>query len=166
MSEDTKIIIDDDLDESTEVEVEKERFLTFHSADLTFAVNTKYVIEIITNHTITTLPMVPEYIKGIINLRGQIIPIVDIRLRLGKPSIDMEMENSDTCCIIVLDIDSISVGIIVDSVSQVVDSELSKISPVPVNNQQELVNGMISLDVNNVVLLLDCQQLVDTQMMN
>lgn len=163
MSEDTKIIIDEDIDETIEVEVEKERFLTFRSADLTFAVNTKYVIEIITNHAITTLPMVPEYIKGIINLRGQIIPIVDIRLRLGKPSIDME--NNDTTCIIVLDIDSISVGIIVDSVSQVVDSELSKISPVPVNNQQELVNGMISLDVNNVVLLLDCQQLVDTQAM-
>ena len=161
MSEDTKIIIDDDMDEVGEIEVEKERFLTFRSADLTFAVNTKYVIEIITNHSITTLPMVPDYIKGIINLRGQIIPIVDIRLRLGKPSIDME--NNESNCIIVLDIDSISVGIIVDSVSQVVDSELSKISPVPVNNQRELVNGMISLDVNNVVLLLDCEQLVDTQ---
>lgn len=161
MSEDTKIIIDDDMDEVGEIEVEKERFLTFRSADLTFAVNTKYVIEIITNHSITTLPMVPEYIKGIINLRGQIIPIVDIRLRLGKPSIDME--NNESNCIIVLDIDSISVWIIVDSVSQVVDSELSKISPVPVNNQRELVNGMISLDVNNVVLLLDCEQLVDTQ---
>lgn len=161
MSEDTKIIIDDDMDEVGEIEVEKERFLTFRSADLTFAVNTKYVIEIITNHSITTLPTVPEYIKGIINLRGQIIPIVDIRLRLGKPSIDME--NNESNCIIVLDIDSISVGIIVDSVSQVVDSELSKISPVPVNNQRELVNGMISLDVNNVVLLLDCEQLVDTQ---
>ena len=161
MSEDTKIIIDDDMDEVGEIEVEKERFLTFRSADLTFAVNTKYVIEIITDHSITTLPMVPEYIKGIINLRGQIIPIVDIRLRLGKPSIDME--NNESNCIIVLDIDSISVGIIVDSVSQVVDSELSKISPVPVNNQRELVNGMISLDVNNVVLLLDCEQLVDTQ---
>ena len=161
MSEDTKIIIDDDMDEVGEIEVEKERFLTFRSADLTFAVNTKYVIEIITNHSITTLPMVPEYIKGIINLRGQIIPVVDIRLRLGKPSIDME--NNESNCIIVLDIDSISVGIIVDSVSQVVDSELSKISPVPVNNQRELVNGMISLDVNNVVLLLDCEQLVDTQ---
>lgn len=161
MTEDTKIIIDDDMDEVEEVEVEKERFLTFRSADLTFAVNTKYVIEIITNHSITTLPMVPEYIKGIINLRGQIIPIVDIRLRLGKPSI--EMENNEANCIIVLDIDSISVGIIVDSVSQVVDSELSKIAPVPVNNQRELVNGMISLDVNNVVLLLDCEQLVDTQ---
>lgn len=123
MSEDTKIIIDDDMDEVGEIEVEKERFLTFRSADLTFAVNTKYVIEIITNHSITTLPMVPEYIKGIINLRGQIIPIVDIRLRLGKPSIDME--NNESNCIIVLDIDSISVGIIVDSVSQVVDSELT-----------------------------------------
>ena len=60
MSEDTKIIIDDDMDEVGEIEVEKERFLTFRSADLTFAVNTKYVIEIITNHSITTLTLVPE----------------------------------------------------------------------------------------------------------
>ena len=131
-----------------------------------YGIDISYVDNIVRMQKITRVPNVQPYFKGIINLRGQIIPIVDIRLRLGKPSIDMEMENSDTCCIIVLDIDSISVGIIVDSVSQVVDSELSKISPVPVNNQQELVNGMISLDVNNVVLLLDCQQLVDTQMMN
>lgn len=58
MAEETKNIIDADLDEVVEVEVEKERFLTFHSDELTFAVNTKYVIEILTNHAITTLPMV------------------------------------------------------------------------------------------------------------
>ncbi|MCI8731396.1 MAG: purine-binding chemotaxis protein CheW [Lachnospiraceae bacterium] len=161
MAEETKNIIDADLDEVVEVEVEKERFLTFHSDELTFAVNTKYVIEILTNHAITTLPMVPDYIKGIINMRGQIIPIVDIRSRLGK----MPVDYGDNNCIIVLEIDSISLGILVDSVSQVVDSELSKISPVPVNKQQELVNGMISLDANNVVLLLDCEQLVNEQMM-
>lgn len=161
MSEDTKITIDEDLDEDVEKEVEKERFLTFHSDELTFAVNTKYVIEILTNHTITTLPMVPDYIRGIINMRGQIIPIVDIRSRLGK----MPVDYGSSTCIIVLEIDSVSLGILVDSVSQVVDSELSKISPVPVNKQQELVNGMISLDTNNVVLLLDCEQLVHSQMM-
>lgn len=145
-----------------ETEKEKARFLTFLCDDLTFAVNTKYVIEILTNHAITTLPMVPDYVKGVINMRGQIVPIMDIRLRLGK----MPVEYGDNNCIIVLEIDSISLGILVDSASQVVDSDLDRISPVPVNKQQELVNGMISLDANNVVLLLDCAQLVDTQMMN
>mgnify|MGYP002513901477 CR=1 FL=1 len=145
------------VEESTTIE----RCLTFNAGGLILYISTKYVIEIINNHTITTLPLMPPYIKGIINMRGQIIPIVDIRSRLGK----MPVDYGDNNCIIVLEIDSISLGILVDSVSQVVDSELSKISPVPVNKQQELVNGMISLDANNVVLLLDCEQLVNEQMM-
>ena len=77
--------------------VSTERFLTFSSNDLNIGVSTNYVIEIITNHTITMLPLVPDYVKGIINLRGQIIPIIDIRLRMGKPSIDY---TSSTCIIV------------------------------------------------------------------
>ncbi len=149
MSEDTKIIIDDDMDEVGEIEVEKERFLTFRSADLTFAVNTKYVIEIITNHSITTLPMVPEYIKGIINLRGQIIPIVDIRLRLGKPE-------QDNFCIIVVEVDGSMVGIMVDMVEQMVDVPLDSILPVPTNSGQAMVSGMCTLHDGNTMLELDC----------
>lgn len=147
--------------ETANESAEKERFLTFLSDGLTFAVSTNNVIEIITNHTITFLPMVPGFVKGIINLRGQIIPIIDIRLRLGKPSIDY----TRTTCIIVLEINTISIGIIVDAVSQVSDIDRSLISSVPVNNQQELVYGMISIDENNVVLLLDCLQLVDESTM-
>ena len=149
MSEDTKIIIDDDMDEVGEIEVEKERFLTFRSADLTFAVNTKYVIEIITNHSITTLPMVPEYIKGIINLRGQIIPIVDIRLRLGKAP-------QDNFCGIVVDVDGNMVGILVDMVEQMVDVPLGDILPVPTNSGQAMVSGMCTLPDGNTMLELDC----------
>ena len=62
--------------------VSTERFLTFSSDGLNIGVSTNYVIEIITNHTITMVPLVPDYVKGIINLRGQIIPIIDIRLRM------------------------------------------------------------------------------------
>ena len=136
-----------------------ERFLTFVSDGLTFGVSTNYVMEIITNHTITPLPMVPDFVKGIINLRGQIIPIMDIRLRLGKPAITF----TSVTCIIVFNINSIPIGILVDSVSQVLDIDCSRLSSVPANNKQELVNHMISLNKNEVILLLDCEQLVNSQ---
>ena len=140
------------------VPVSTERFLTFSSDGLNIGVSTNYVIEIITNHAITMVPLVPDYVKGIINLRGQIIPIIDIRLRMGKPSIDY----TNTTCIIVLNINSVYIGIIVDAVQQVMDIDQSKISPVPVENQQELISGMISSSERSVILFLDCEQLVQT----
>lgn len=134
----------------------EERFLTFQSDGLTFGVSTNYIIEIITNHMITMVPVVPSYVKGIINLRGQIIPIIDIRLRMGK----MDIDYTSTSCIIVLNFDSINIGIIVDAVEQVLDIDCAKISPVPAKNQQELVSGMISLQDGSVVLILDCEGLI------
>lgn len=146
------------VNENPEVSVSTERFLTFSSNGLNIGVSTNYVIEIITNHIITVLPLVPDYVKGIINLRGQIIPIIDIRLRMGKPSIDY----TSSTCIIVLNINSIQIGIIVDAVQQVMDIDQSKISPVPVENQQELISGMVSSANSSVILFLDCEQLVET----
>lgn len=141
---------------STQGSSTEERFLTFQSDGLTFGVSTNYIIEIITNHMITMVPVVPGYVKGIINLRGQIIPIIDIRLRMGK----MDIDYTSASCIIVLNCDSISIGIIVDAVEQVLDIDSSKISPVPAKNQQELVSGMISLQDGSVVLILDCEGLI------
>lgn len=135
-----------------------ERFLTFTSDGLSIGVSTNYVIEIITDHSITMLPLVPDYVKGVINLRGQIIPIIDIRLRMGKSSIAY----TDTTCIIVLNIDSTQIGIIVDAVQQVMDINKRQISPVPVENQQELINGMVSSGDRSVILFLDCEQLLQT----
>lgn len=137
--------------------VSTERFLTFSSNGLTIGVSTNYVIEIITDHAITMLPLVPNYVTGIINLRGQIIPIIDIRLRMGKPSADY----TNTTCIIVLSIDSVQIGIIVDAVQQVMDIDQKQISPVPVENQQELISRMVSSG-DRVILFLDCEQLIQS----
>lgn len=142
----------------TAASVSTERFLTFSCDGLNIGVSTNYVIEIITNHMITMLPLVPDYIKGIISLRGQIIPIIDIRLRMGKPSIDY----TSSTCIIVLDINSVQIGIIVDAVQQVMDIDQSQISPVPVENRQELISGMVSNGDRSVILFLDCVQLAQT----
>lgn len=140
-----------------EVSLSTERFLTFRSDELNLGVSTDYVIEIITNHTITPLPLLPDYVKGIINLRGQIIPIMDIRLRMGKPAIDY----TKTTCIIVLNINSVMIGIIVDAVWQVIDIDKSQISSVPTESQREFVDGMISLADGSTLLFLDCEQIIE-----
>ena len=146
-----------DINTAAESSVSTERFLTFISDGLTIGVSTNYVTEIITNHAITMIPLIPDYVKGIINLRGQIIPIIDIRLRMGQPTISY----TSTTCIIVLNINDTSLGIIVDSVQQVIDIDKSQISPVPTENHQELINGMISLDERSVLLFLDHEQLTE-----
>lgn len=139
-------------DNDTEV---MENYLTFVSSGLTFGVSTNQVSEIITNHNICTLPLLPDYIRGIINLRGQIIPIIDMRLRLGKPF----KEYTSTTCIIILEIGNDRIGIGVDSVSQVVSIDPSRFSPIPLENGQNMASSMLSLDDGKVVLLLDCEAL-------
>ena len=141
---------------AAEAPISTERFLTFTSDGLTIGISTDYVTEIITNHSITVLPLVPDYVKGIINLRGQIIPIIDIRLRMGKEAIAY----TNHTCIIVLNIDSVLIGIVVDMVQQVIDIDKSLISSMPIEDHQELINGMVSLDERSVLLFLDCEQLV------
>lgn len=137
------------LDENTR------KFLTFLSDELYFAVDIGYVIEIITSYSITHLPSVPNFVTGIINLRGQIIPIIDIRLRTGRPLI----EYTDKSCVIVLEIHSMMIGVLVDEVSRVIDISKESISPSPANNRQELVNGIARVD-ETVNLILDCEYLV------
>jgi len=134
---------------------ESKKYLTFVSNGLGFAICSDYVIEIINEHFITHLPRVPDYIKGIINLRGQIIPIMDARLRMGHPS----AEHTKETCIIVISINDVSIGLYVDKVLHMIDLTDNDISNPPVNNNQEFVNGITH--VNDVVyLLLDCELLL------
>lgn len=132
-----------------------ERCLTFESAGLILYISTNNVIEIINNHSITTLPLMPPYIKGIINLRGQILPVIDIQQRMGKEPTQF----TGSACIIVLDIDSVSLGIIVDSVRQVMDIDLRNVRPIPLKNQQKLLNGMVNMEDGTVFMSIDCQAL-------
>ena len=147
--------VETDDEESSSIE----RCLTFESGDLILYISTNYVIEIINNHSITTLPLMPPYIQGIINLRGQILPVVDIQQLMGKE----ESDCSGQTCIIVLDIDSVSLGIIVDSVRQVIDIDLKNVKPIPLKRQQKLLNGMVTMEDGSVFMSIDCQALATTQ---
>ncbi len=95
----------------------KDKYLTFKIAEEDYAVEVKYVIEIIGVQKITQLPDMQDFLKGVINLRGKVIPVIDIRLRFRLEEIDY----SNRTCIIVVSFDDTYFGIIVDTVSEVVD---------------------------------------------
>ena len=135
-----------------------ERCLTFESGGLVMYMSTSDVIEIINDHSITALPMVPHYVKGIINLRGSILPVIDIRLLMDREA----EEYTSKTCIIVLNIDSVAIGIIVDRVRQVIDIDLSEVQPIPLRNRQKLCNGMITLDSGEVAMSFDAEALVQS----
>ena len=98
------------------------------------------------------------YIKGIINLRGQVLPVIDLELRMGKGGINSD----EKTCIIILDINSVSLGILVDSVRQVVDINLKNVRPIPLKRQQKLLDGMVIMDDGSVFMSIDCQALSST----
>ena len=114
---------------NTELEEDtlKGRFLTFQIGKETFGIEIKYVTEIIGIQGTTEMPEMPEYIKGIINLRGKIIPIMDIRLRFKKEP----KEYDDRTCIIVVDYNTIAMGFVVDSVAEVLTIPDQNISEMP-----------------------------------
>lgn len=103
------------------------RYLTFSLDSECYGIEIKYVTEIIGIQPITEVPEMPEYIKGIINLRGRIIPIMDVRLRFKKPF----REYDERTCIIVIEIRDIVLGLIVDRVSEVLTIPDQNIAPAP-----------------------------------
>ena len=96
-------------------EIEIAKALSFYIGDRIYGVEIDYVNEIIGVPHITVIPGVPYYIKGVINVRSKVVPVVDVRARFGVP----EKEYDDKTCIIIIDYRDIQVGIIVDTVSEV-----------------------------------------------
>ncbi len=148
------------IDKALEVEdTQKGKFLTFLLGKEVYAIEIKFVIEIIGIQPITELPQLPEYVKGIINLRGKIIPVIDVRLKFKKKP----MEYNDRTCIIVVEMRDIFVGLIVDNVSEVLTIADEDIAPPP-NINKEIENKYIKAIgkvENEVKLILDCEKLMD-----
>lgn len=94
---------------------EKDRYLIFLLEKEFYGIELEVVLEIICMQAITEIPQLPAFVKGIINLRGRIIPVIDMRLKLKKP----EQPYNDRTCIIVLEFNEIVIGLIVDKVSDV-----------------------------------------------
>ena len=148
---------EDDMPKMAEAPaVESRNYLIFIISDLKLGVDADYVVEILNDYTITYLPMMPDYILGIYNMRGQIIPILDVRLRLGKSP----KEGGDSL-VIVLNYKGTQLGILVDSVELMIDIPNHLIRPIPSQNTQKLVSGMCTLpDGAGTMLVLGCDQLM------
>ena len=121
----------DSLDELWEEEegddAQKDKFLTFKIAEEEFAIPIGHVIEIVGIQKITEVPDMPDFVKGVINLRGKVIPVMDVRLRFHLPSVAYD----DRTCVVVVSVGNVTIGLVVDTVSEVVSIPESNISPPP-----------------------------------
>ena len=149
------------LEENLEQEdTQSGKFLTFSLGKEEYGIEIKFVTEIIGLQAITEVPELPDYVKGIINLRGKIIPVIDVRTRFKKET----KEYNDRTCTIVIDIKGLCVGLIVDTVSEVLAIPEEEIVPPPqVNNNDhhhKYINGIGKVG-NNVKLLLNCEKLLN-----
>ena len=114
---------------------------------------------------ITSVPRTPDFVKGVINLRGKVIPVIDLRLKFGMPSIDY----TDRTCIIVVEIDAddmtIQIGIVVDAVSEVLNIKEEEIENAPsfgTSLNTAYILGMAKID-SGVKILLDIDRVLSTK---
>jgi purine-binding chemotaxis protein CheW len=132
------------------------KFLSFIIGNEQYGIEIRYVTEIVGIQDITEIPELPEYVRGIINLRGKIIPVIDMRLRFKK----VFKEYDDRTCVIVVDFREKNIGLIVDRVSEVFT--LSEEEVEPVRGESVICGNRYIKEigkVNNVVtLILDCEK--------
>ncbi len=145
---------EDEDDEDTQ----KDKYLSFFVGSEEYAVAIRHVIEVIGMQKITPVPEMPDHVKGVINLRGQVIPVTDVRTRFG---LEVKVYTERTCIVVVMVRDSL-VGLVVDSVSDVLDIPQERIDPVPRVNQREgnrYIEGMGKV-ADDVKIILDVQRLL------
>ena len=147
--------LDDDLydDEDTQ----KDKYLTFHIGTEDYGISIAFVTEIIGIQNITEIPEMPDFIKGVINLRGKVIPVMDVRTRFKLPP----REYDERTCIIVVEIDDTSVGLVVDRVNEVADIPEDQVEPPPKSNRKggSYIQGIGKID-KEVKILLDINKIL------
>lgn len=147
-------------EEMQEEDTQKGQFMTFQVGKEYYGINISYVNEIIMMQPITSVPEVKDYIKGLINLRGKIIPVIDVRIRFKMEPV----EYTDRTCIIVINVKSTVVGLIVEKIAEVYTIQDDDIVPPPSlgrkeSEQNKYVYGLARTgDV--VKLLIDPEKLI------
>jgi purine-binding chemotaxis protein CheW len=139
------------------------KYLTFKLVDEEYGVAILKVREINGRMDITAVPQMPPYMKGVINLRGKVLPAIDLRLKFGLP----EAEPTDQTCIIVVDVGR-EMGIIVDTVSEVVDIPAENIDPPPrvaAAVDTAFIRGMGKVG-ESVKILLEIDRVLDAEQIN
>ncbi len=137
------------------------KFLTFTLGKEEYGIEILKVREIIGLMDITIVPQTPDYMKGVINLRGKVIPIIDLRSKFSMA----EVEHTQETCIIVVEVGSAQVGIIVDSVSEVTDIKGEDIEDAPNFGQEIDTNFIMGLGKvkQKIIILLDIEKVLTAE---
>jgi purine-binding chemotaxis protein CheW len=154
------------MDQAVKVMAEREgKYLTFTLAEEEYGIGILKIKEIIGMLPITSVPQTPDFVKGVINLRGKVIPVIDLRLRFGMGEIDY----TERTCIIVVEIDgqagTVLIGIVVDSVSEVLNVKGEDVEDTPTFGTQldtEYILGMAKME-GGVKILLDIDRVLSTE---
>ena len=141
------------------------KYLTFTLAEEEYGIGILKIKEIIGMMPITSVPRTPEFVKGVINLRGKVIPVIDLRLRFGMK----ELEYTERTCIIVVEIEgqagTILIGIVVDAVSEVLNIKSEDMEDTPTFGAKlntHYILGMAKME-GGVKILLDIDQVLNTE---
>ncbi len=122
-----EINVYEDADPYDEEDSQKDKYLTFQMAEVEYGIDIRYVREIVGIQKITEVPDLPDFVRGVINLRGKVIPIIDVRQRFKLPLRDYD----DRSCIIVIQMSDSNIGMVVDEVREVAVISESQIDPPP-----------------------------------
>lgn len=150
-------------------EKDMDQYLTFILDEDHYGIDISSVIEIIGMQKITQMPQQPDYVNGVINLRGRIIPTIDVRTRFKKERADYD----ERTCIIVVDVQDTMIGFIVDRVDEVITISSENISSPPRFNQDfkgRYVKGIAKIE-DRIIMILDSslllseEELIETQML-
>ncbi len=154
--------------DSNQVKTDVAQFLTFQAADETFAIEILDVKEIIEIESITRVPMMPAFIAGIINLRGRVVPVVDLSKRLGRHSSEVTKKS----CIVLVEIDheddSQTIGMMVDEVNEILEIDESHTQPAPdfgTDLRTDFIRAMGRVD-EKFMILLDVNHVLSIEDMN
>jgi len=137
---------------------QKDKYLTFNFGKEEYGIDINDIIEIVGIQEITEITEAPNYVMGVIDLRGKIIPVVDMRMRLKKDY----REYDDRTCIIIVSVNNLFVGLIVDIVLDVIKIDDKNISPPPsLTNmcKQKYIKGIGKIE-NSIKIILDCNKLL------
>lgn len=154
------------MDQAVKVMGEKEgKYLTFTLADEEYGIGILKIKEIIGMMPVTSVPQTPDFVKGVINLRGKVIPVMDLRLRFGMEAIDY----TDRTCIIVVEItgetEKVMIGIVVDTVSEVLNIKAEEIEEPPgfgTKLDTDYILGMAKME-GGVKILLDIDRVLRSE---
>lgn len=147
----------EEMEKDHQIDTQKDQYLIFSLGSEFYGIDIKNVTEITGIQKITPVPELQNYVKGIINLRGKIIPVIDVRIRFGME----EVPYNDRTCVVIAEVAEHSVGLLVDSVSEVLSLKDSEIVSPPEFGQDtnKFISG-IGKSGNEVKLLIDCEKLI------